>query len=213
MKKIWLFLVFTLFSLSSVRASDILRMGLTAGGNISKASSDGKGVLGTGWNDDMETGFYAGLTMRISLPIVNLGIDASALYSQENVTLPTAHGSVTNHLRYFSVPLHLRYDLELPAIREVVIPYVFVGPQCNFALNELKWYQEMDKDATKNITELEKQNWKFDLGFGVILFKHLQVAYNYAVPLNDTFHLDTANDEVSDNFKLGTHRVGLTFYF
>lgn len=221
--KIHLLIAILLMTFGSLRAgSDILRWGVTAGANITKVSGDGPGVLNTGWRFDTSGGYYVGLSARVSIPIVNLGLDASFLYSQETADLHSFDVGInaSDRLRYFSIPIHVRYDMELPALSSALIPFAFVGPQCNLALNDFDWYEavsqyenwkEMIEDRPENTTT--RQQWKLDLGFGVILLHHIQVAYCYAIPLNDTFTFQTAIEDGNNNFRLGTHRIGVTYFF
>lgn len=210
-----------LLTFSSLRAgSDILRWGVSAGANITKVSGDGPGVLNTGWRFDTSGGYYVGLSARLSIPLVNLGLDASFLYSQEMADLRSQGIYARDRLRYFSIPIHVRYDMELPALSSALIPFAFAGPQCNLALNDFDWYdavsqyedwKEMIDQKPDNSTS--RQQWKLDLGFGVILLHHIQIAYCYAIPLNDTFSFQTAIEDGNNNFRLGTHRIGVTYFF
>jgi hypothetical protein len=129
--------------------------------------------------------------------------------------------NVMEKMRYFSVPMHVRYDLELPFFSNIVIPYVFAGPQCNFALNDFDLYNlfRQDPESRQHLYEVDseyrtnKRVWKVDLGFGVILFDHFQVSYFYAMPLESSFRFKTVYEDTKSHFRMGTHHVGLTFYF
>lgn len=221
MKRIVTLLALLLATIGALRAdSDILRWGISAGANITQASGNGPGLMNTGWLFDTESGYYLGLSARLSIPVLNVGLDASFLYSQETVTLASNHVVSSDYLRYFSIPLHLRYDFELPLLAEVLVPYIFAGPQVNLALNDFNWlelasqgYQsDVDPEQARHNTTHD-QNWKLDLGFGLILVSHIQIHYNYAIPLTNTFSFSTAFDEGYNNFKLGTHRIGVTYFF
>lgn len=219
--RIYLLVVMLLTAVGSLRAgSDIFRWGLSAGANITKASGDGPGVWGTGWRFDTSGGYYVGVSARLSIPLLNLGLDGSFLYSQEMADLRTDGILARDRLRYFSIPVHIRYDMELPALSEALIPFAFIGPQCNLALNDFDWYNAVSqhKDWKDLIDErpensTSRQHWKLDLGFGLILLHHIQIAYCYAIPLNDTFTFQTAIEDGNNNFRLGTHRIGVTYFF
>lgn len=221
-KRICLILACVLLSFQSVSAqSDVFRWGITAGGNISKVKGDGSGFMNTGWKYDSSGGYFVGLTARVSFPILNLGIDASFTYSQEMADIESYGVSVTDKLRYFCIPMHLRYDFELPVLSEIVIPFAFAGPQVNLALNEFDTQKLFKKDpeTSKSTYDLDleyvtkKTVWKVDLGFGVILFNHVQLAYLYSIPLQDSFSFKTVYDDSKNNFSMGTHRICLTYYF
>jgi hypothetical protein len=155
------------------------------------------------------------------LPILNFGLDASFVYSQEMADMGSGDANVMEKMRYFSVPVHVRYDLELPFFSNVIIPYVFAGPQCNFALNDFDLYNlfRQDPESRQHLYEVDseyrtnKRVWKVDLGLGVILFDHFQVSYFYALPLESSFRFKTVYEDTKSHFRMGTHHVGLTFYF
>ena len=200
--------------------NDVLSFGVTAGANITKADASGKGFMNTGWNTDISGGYMLGVTARVDLPLLGFGFDVGFLYSQEMVYVASDGKEMHDKLRYYSIPLHLRYDFELPGISALVVPYAFAGPQCNLSLNEFDWYDIVGRDEASSqsiddpdANQTSKRNWKMDLGFGVLLCSHVQLAYCYAIPLNDTFKFNTAYKESSNNFKLGTHRISVTYYF
>ena len=221
MKRLAILLTLSLLTVGRLWAlHDVFDWGVTAGANISKADSHGAGFMGTGWNFDSSGGYYLGFTSRINLPITGVAFDASFVYSQEMADIGSNGVSVAEKLRYFSIPLHVRYDFDMLSISEAFLPYVFMGPQCNLKLNDFDWYALARKDESMREKLDETMNnmtsdrtWKWDFGFGVILGGRIQLAYNYAFPLNHSFHLQTT-DGVSDSaFRMGTHLIGLTYFF
>lgn len=221
MKRITVLLVLFLVAVSTLRAStDILRIGVSAGGNITRVSGHGPGFMHTGWQFDSSGGYFMGLTARVSIPIVNIGFDGSFLYSQETIDIRSNYIPMYDRMRFFSIPLHVRYDFELPLLTEVFVPYVFMGPQLNLTLNDFDWYnvvrhdqESFDDMEIDNDNRTDVRTWKYDLGFGFLLGGRVQIAYNYAIPLNSTFGFRTLIEEGRNNFHLGTHRIGATFYF
>ena len=221
-KRFCLVLTCALLSLHSVFAgSDILRWGITAGANITKVDGEGSGFNYMGWHYDSSGGYFVGVTARLSLPILNFGLDASLTYAQEMADLESNGATATEKLRYFSVPVHVRYDFELPVLSNVLVPYAFAGPQCNFALNEFDTYHLFSQDpgSADDIYHIgdeagtSKRVWKFDLGFGMIVFNHIQLSYFYAIPLGSSFRFKTAYDDSRSHFRMGTHHIGLAYYF
>ena len=216
-----LMLLLLLLTTGHVHAyDDLLRWGISAGGNITKANSDGDGLMHTGWQFDSSGGYYVGVTLKLGLPLTGLGIDGSLYYSQEMVDIGTNNIWMTDKLRYFTIPVHLRYDLEVPGIDNALVPFGFVGPQCSLALNDYDWYRLLSTDPLSTLTTYSPtenytadQIWKLDLGFGLIIMGHVQIAYSYDVPLNTAFRFKTIYNEASENFKMGCHRIGMTYYF
>lgn len=220
MKKICMLLLAFLAVNTAYAYDDLFRWGITGGGNISKAEGDGPGFLDSGWDFDTSGGYFVGLTVKIGLPMTGFGLDGSFYYSQEMVDISSGGSRVTDKLRYFTIPVHLRYDLEVPAADNLIVPFGFVGPQCSFALNDFDWYALYSKDLLSSMAvhdpqynETADQIWKLDLGFGVVLCGHVQIAYTYNVPLNNAFRFKTIYNDASENFKLGCHRIGLTYFF
>lgn len=204
MKKLFFTLLVFMTFFTAVTAGP-LSFGVTAGMNISK------GETNKDWSPDSENGWFAGLQLKASLPIIGLGVDVSALYSQETVSIPVTSGTTisteTEKLKYVAVPLHLRYDLSIPGINLAVVPFVFTGPQAGLAIGKLdKAYQ--DKITTKDLV------WRYDLGFGAILLKHLQASYSYSFPLSNTYEGKFSDkDKFDEDYKQGVHRISLTYFF
>lgn len=222
MKKITIVLVFCMMFCNVIRAeNNLFAWGVTAGCNITKADTKGAGFFHTGWNFDSSGGYFVGLTAKVTAPILGIGVDASFVYQQEMVDIASGDISSTDKLRYFSLPVHLRYDFNIPILANYLSPYLFAGPRCQFALNDFDWYDVYGQTnvSAEGIQALWdectslKQTWKLDLGFGLLIARHVQLAYNYAIPLNDTFRLKTAIDEGSSNFKLGTHLITASYFF
>lgn len=191
--------------------------GVTAGMNVSKIDWDindptlqsiAKG------NIDTDNGWYLGGTAMVSLPIIGLGADGSLIFSQEKLT--TKNG--TEAVNSIAIPLHVRYDINIPAVNNFLVPFVMAGPQFNYAFNDID-LASLDAQVISSELKIDNaESWKFDIGFGVILLNHLQVSYGYNFPIGKTGKLDakalgqTIND-ASDSYKLGTHRLGVAYYF
>lgn len=208
MKKLF-FTLLVLMTLFPAAKADPFSFGVTAGMNITKGETSKK------WTTDSENGWFAGLQLKATIPVVGLGFDISALYSQESISIPvTTLGSSTistetDKLKYVTVPLHLRYDLSIPGINLAVVPFVFTGPQAGLTISKIdKSYQ--DKITTKDLV------WRYDLGFGLILLKHLQASYSYSFPLSDTYEgkdFSDKKDQFDEDYKQGVHRISLTYFF
>ncbi len=212
MKKLFFTLLVFLTFFSAVKANPF-NFGVTAGMNISKGETSSS-VKYAGWSPDTENGWFAGFQLKASLPVVGLGLDASLVYSQETISVPvetTNAGTLTTDtekLKYLALPLHLRYDLSIPGANWVVVPFIFTGPQAGLTLSKIdKSYQ--DKITTKDLV------WRYDLGGGVILLKHLQAAYSYSFPLSKTYEgkFSEKKDQFDEDYKSGVHRISFTYFF
>lgn len=191
-------LFFTLLVFMTVLSAQakIIDFGVIAGMNIVKTEADG-------WKADSKGGWFVGAQMKYSFPILGLGVDASLIYSQEKVAMEEDYES----LGYLAIPLHLRYDLSLPGVNMLVVPYVFTGPQAGLAMKQIEKTSVAANLKTENLV------WRYDLGFGATLFKHLQAAYSYSFPLSKTYNVSDALGLGSEDFKSGVHRISLTYFF
>ncbi len=207
MKKIF-FTILAISALATTNAqASIFNWGVTGGMNITKTEVDETDFI-KNWSPDSETGWYAGLQFRVVVPIVGVGVDFGAVYTQETLTLPDNN---KEDIGYLSVPVHLRYELKLPLINDALTPYIFTGPQASYNI------QQID-DKVADTFKSEDLVWHWDLGAGVVLFDHIQVSYHYGFPLTNTGEymnpaFGTTTQQVESDWKMGTHHLGLTLYF
>ena len=219
-------LIFTLLVFMTICATakaDPFRFGVIAGMNMTKGETSSD-VKYKGWSPDTENGWFAGFQLKCTFPVIGLGFDASVIYSQENLSVPVNMypfdnvggdnpGEVkteTTKMNYLGIPVHLRYDLSIPGANWVAVPFIFTGPQANIAVSKL----DRKYDEYKDITSKDLV-WRYDLGGGVILLKHLQAAYSYSFPLSKSYEgkfLDKT-DKFTDDYKAGVHRISLTYFF
>lgn len=222
MKKIC-FTLLVIMTLFSAAKADPFRFGVVAGMNMTKGETSSS-VNYKGWSPDTENGWFAGLQLKFSIPVVGLGFDASLIYSQENLSVPVntlpydnMGGDYTGEvktestkMKYLGVPLHLRYDLSIPGANWVAVPFIFTGPQANIAVSKLdRKYDEYKDINSKDLV------WRFDLGGGVILLNHLQAAYSYSFPLSESYEgkFFDKTSKLEDDYKQGVHRISLTYFF
>lgn len=206
MKQIILTLL-TLFAIGTTPVkAQIARWGITGGMNVSKI--DWKDLEGT--KPEAEKGWYAGITGKLTIPVVGIGVDGGLIYSQENVN-PGITNYKSDLAHFISIPLHLRYDLEIWGVEDIVIPFAMIGPQFNFAMNDLK-FKELEGHSAEYIIN-KVNSWRLDMGLGCILFNHLQIHYSYGIPMGDAIQMDEEQGTASFNYKLGTHRLGAVYYF
>lgn len=208
MKKI--FAILAAAALVAVPAqAKIFGFGVAAGMNITQPISDG-------FDPDPAGGWYGGVKLKITAPVLGLGVDGSLLYSQETITLNDQDEKVA----YISVPVDLRYELKLPIVNKVAVPFVAVGPQFNYNVKDLDFKMSDLKlsDDTKDAFSAKNASWRLNFGIGAVLINHLEVSYTYGLPLGKTFKenfKDYGGDLIgkTDNLKTGVHRVGLAWYF
>ncbi|MBR1547124.1 MAG: porin family protein [Prevotella sp.] len=117
-------------------------------------------------------GFFIGPTVRFTLPIVGLGVDASALYDQRE---GKAEGE-TIKSQSIQIPLNVRYGIGLGSVAEV---FAFAGPQFGFNIGG-------GKDFGASEWTLRSSNFSANIGVGATIMGKLQARINYNVALGKT---------------------------
>ena len=130
-----------------------------------------------------KTGFFIGPTVKFTLPIVGLGIDASALYDQREGKIESGNTSETIKSQSIQIPINLRYGLGLGSVAEI---FAFAGPQFGFAIGDKT--KEIYKDASK--WTLKSSNFSANVGLGATILSKLQLKLNYNIAFGKTGDVD-----------------------
>lgn len=220
MKKLLFVLISALFIMQTAVAQSF-SFGVTGDFNIAKTNDPGSGLLSDlGFKPAYDNGWSAGIKAR-AVSFCGLGVDVAVKYVNQNVSFDmedfiacSTDEDQSGKIGYLSIPLHVRYEVQLPAIDYVAIPFAFVGPQFNYAIQDLDVFDGYQ--AVRDYVETPKTQWTLDLGLGVVLAKHFEISYTYGIPMTENFTikntLSIAN-EADANYKLGTHKIGLSIYF
>lgn len=200
MKKIF-GLFFALCLIAAIPANAQLKFGVKAGTNLNGSPSDIKGDV------DGYTGFFVGPMAKLTIPIVGLGLEGNILYSQSGVEL----GGETVKKHSIEIPISLRYDLALPAVSQIVVPFIAVGPQFGFTLGD----SGKDWEQAARF-EYKKSQLSLNFGLGAVLFKHLQAHINYNVAMGDTSEYSEFTDgawKVLTGSKTDTWQISVAYLF
>ena len=173
--------------------------GIQAGLNMSNvsvkdAAEDASGAIKS------RTGFFVGPTVKFTLPIVGLGIDASALYDQRE----GKSGTETIKSQSLQIPVNVRYGIGLGSIAEV---FAFAGPQFGFKLGG-------DKNYGVGDWTLKSSNFSANIGIGATVMSKLQAKLNYNIALGKTGEFkdkDIAKEIGSAKFN--AWQVSLAYFF
>ena len=163
-----------LLATMTVAAQAQVKFGVKGGLNITSMKFD-ESVL----DKSNQAGFFIGPTVKFTLPVVGLGIDAAALYDQRSAKV----ADETLKQQSIQIPVNLRYGIGLGSTASI---YIFAGPQFGFAIG----------DKSKNIVDnalewrLKDSNLSANVGLGLMLLDHLQVSANYNVALGTTGEVD-----------------------
>ena len=176
-----------------------LHFGVKGGLNISKLSFSKDAFKG-----DNKTGFFVGPMAEFTLPIIGIGADVAALYSQTDLG---ADGEKTMKLKTFAVPVNLKWSFGLGSMLGA---YIAAGPQFDFNIGNKTWTRELS---------LKKSTTSFNVGAGLKLIRHLQlgVNYNFALSKTGTYEYYTeggsGDGHHSVNIKNNTWQVSLAYLF
>lgn len=207
MKKLFTLIVLVAATYFAVPANAQLKFGIKGGLNITDMSLS---------NDVFETsnrtGFFIGPTIKFTLPIVGLGIDASALYDQREgeVNVEAEDNTlVSTRLKQKSIniPINLRYDIGLGSLAAV---YLAAGPQFGFNVGDKN--QSLYKDVAE--WRLNTSNFSVNVGAGVMLLGHLQVGANYNIVCGKTGEITVLDGAESVlRGRSNTWQISAAYYF
>ena len=177
MKKIYTLVV--LMVTMTVAAQAQLKFGVKGGLNLTNMKFDDS-VAGK----SNQTGFFIGPTLNFSIPVIGLGIDASALYDQRSAKIDGSEEKFKQ--QSLQIPINLRYGFGLGNTASI---YLFAGPQFGFAIG----------DKVANVVDdaldwrLKDSNLSANVGLGLMLLNHLQISANYNIALGTTGEFEVVN--------------------
>jgi len=204
MKHFYYLLLVAAMLIMGQQANAQIKFGLKGGLNLNSMSIS-KDVL----DASNQAGFYVGPTVKFTLPIVGLGVDASALYDYRSAKLTDnddQSSSVTVKQQQIAIPVNLRYGVGLGSTASV---YLFAGPQFGFNVggNENKTINWKWKDS----------NFSVNVGLGLMLLQHLQVNANYNIACGKTGEATIENAATkaikNANGRNNSWQLGLAYYF
>jgi hypothetical protein len=193
-------------TIGSTEAFAQIKFGIKGGMNLTSISFEENF-----YSKKNQPGFFIGPTVKFTLPLTGLAIDASALYDQRSqkamssdlVGTPFYYTSIKQ--QQIVVPVNLRYQFGLGSTLGI---YVFAGPQIGFNLNN-------------DFTELDYGDWRpektslsANLGLGAMLLKHLEISASYNLALTQSANI-TINDNkrVVNEGKMNAWQIALGWYF
>ena len=201
MKKFFTLVV--LLATMTVAAQAQVKFGVKGGLNITSMKFD-ESVL----DKSNQAGFFIGPTVKFTLPVVGLGIDAAALYDQRSAKVYDE----TVKQQSIQIPVNLRYGIGLGSTASI---YIFAGPQFGFAIG----------DKSKNIVDnalewrLKDSNLSANVGLGLMLLDHLQISANYNIALGTTGEVDvnkalgTTWDTAIGKAKANAWQLSVAYFF
>lgn len=201
-KKIFIALV-ALFSLSQASNAQV-KFGLKGGLNVTSMSFSKKV-----FDASNKLGFFIGPSLKLTVPIVGLSFDVSALYDQKQADVNTNGSTESIVQKSINIPVNIRYGWGLSSLANV---FIFAGPQwgINVGSSEFKW----NDNASYS---LKKSNFSINVGAGVTLVKNLQVTANYNIACGKSAEMtwkkvgETITSE--DKSRNNCWQIALGYYF
>ena len=154
-----------------------------------------------------QAGFFVGPTVKFTLPVVGLSVDASALYDQRQAKLKN-NNDETFKAQSIQIPINIRYGVGLSSLVNV---FAFAGPQFGFNLG--------DKDKMINNVKawtLKSSNLSGNVGIGATVLSKLQITANYNFALGKTAEFDAINaagQAIKGEIKANAWQIGLAYFF
>lgn len=204
MKKFFTALMFAVALLTAAPSQAQVKFGLKGGLNVTDMSLSSE-VL----NESNKTGFFVGPTVKFTLPIVGLGIDASALYDQRDAKLKGEDGSENISLRSINIPINVRYTFGMSSLAAI---YLAAGPQFGYNIGDKNIFS--DKDG--NGFSLKKSNFSVNVGAGITLMSKFEIGATYNIACGKTGELnliDAAGKQLSESTRMNSWQVSAAYYF
>ncbi len=187
-----------------------VKFGVRAGANlVNMKLTDGIGNL----KGNNRAGFYVGPTVKFKLPVVGLGVDASAVYDQRtsDVEYTNQQGGTSSErvtARAISIPINARYGVGLGSVAEI---FAFAGPQFGFNLSKSKF-------LGANEWTWSGSNFSVNVGIGATILQHVEIKANYNIACGKTGKVsvwDAAKTTVLGTFKnkYNSWQLGVAYYF
>lgn len=177
----------------SFTAMSQIRFGLKAGVNINSLHFN-KNIGQDIFSSENRAGFAGGIMMEFNLPIVGLGLDASAMYSHRSDDLGYYTENSTLKRDYFTFPINLKYKLSLPVLGNVVKPFATTGPEFSFLIND-----NFKKFNLSTTFDGKKMSTAWNVGFGIEIMNKVQLHANYSIGLTNALEAVGITSDQYDN--------------
>lgn len=183
-----------------------VKFGLKGGLNLTNMRFD-KDVV----SKSNQAGFFIGPTVKFTLPVVGLGIDAAALYDQRSAKLDGVDETLKQ--RSIQIPINVRYGFGLGSTAGI---YFFAGPQFGFNVGDKV------TNIISNVVDwrLKDSNLSANVGLGLMLLNHLQISANYNIAFGTTGEFNVLTDVASRTWdtvtgktKANAWQLSLAYYF
>ncbi len=198
-------------AMATIPASAQVKLGVKCGLNVSKMS-----VSSDVLDAANRAGWFIGPTLKLTVPIVGLSFDVSALYDQKSTKVSDDNNcSKTIKQQAIDIPVNVRYGVGLGDAANI---FFFAGPQIAFNVGdkEFKWNST---SSYENTFQLKKSTLSVNVGAGVTLLSHLQLTANYNIACGKTGDatvwntIEKTSEAVVKNGRTNSWQVGVAYFF
>ena len=143
---------------------------------------------------DNRCGYTIGLMTKFTAPIINIGFDASVMFTHrvtkvDGLTVigtdmsqqKVYDGSIKSD--YIEIPINFRWDIGLPVIGKFVSPFLTTGPDFSFLVS---------KQNVSNAWDKHTFDFARNFGFGLMFVNKVQLHASYGLGLNNAASSDSA---------------------
>lgn len=171
-----------LFIVSGTEAKT-LSFGLKGGVALSSLSLNGD--VEKMFSSDNRAGFFIGPMIGVNLPL-GFEVDGAVMYSQNKVIYSDEIATISDIQRMIEIPVNLKWSI---GFKNIIGVYATAGP--DFMFNFGKMNDIAGHLTAVNNTPVTADTKEFtvgiSLGAGVVLVGHLQLGFNYIIPLQDSY--------------------------
>ena len=207
MKKI-LSIIAVSVALLAAPANAQVKFGVRGGANLVNMKLSGNVV--NNLQKDNRAGFYIGPTVKFTVPIVGLSVDASALYDQRSTEVTNESETQSIISRQLAIPVNVRYGWGLGSVADI---FLFAGPQVAFNFSK-------DKSLFNNAADWswKESNFSVNVGLGCTILSHVELKANYNIACGKTGEatiFDAATKTVTGTVKskYNSWQLGMAYYF
>ncbi|MBR4963677.1 MAG: PorT family protein [Muribaculaceae bacterium] len=215
MKKILLSLLL-LFSITLFQVSaKTFSLGLKGGVTLSSLSF--KGDFSDNFSSENRAGFFIGPMANVNLPL-GFNVDAALMYSYDLVDYNNQKGGVTEKRHILEIPVNLKWRVSLA---KVIGIYFTAGPDFAFNLNrggaiEDFIKQSLEEDGVDSRllkNETKSLSMGVGLGAGIELFSHLNIGFNYIIPVDYTYKYILGDTGLEFSSKVKRWQISAAYIF
>lgn len=169
--------------ISTTASAGGFRWGIKAGVALNSLHFNEE-ILNDVKSTDNQAGFTGGLMCEFTVPVVNIGVDASVMYMHR----ADKYDNEELNRDYIEIPINLKYKIGLPVVNNIVTPYIFTGPSFAFLTG---------KTEINDFVKSKRCDVAWNVGVGVELFRHLQVGASYGFGITKALEVTGNKDSAA----------------